>query len=121
MEGFSFIQLLGEGRFSPRSTRKDDEFPKEAGQISHEAEAAGAGRTDSRIRVTDWNTALVGMDVEIRCEDRTVCHGRVDAVTPSGDVLWIQPLSAERRLYEKSETYEVWADTGPWPFLDDPS
>lgn len=64
-------------------------------------------------RIDDW-TALRGIDVEIRREGRTVCRGTVDAVTDDGTILWLQPLSGTRRLFEMTESDEAWAP------LDDP-
>ncbi|MFE4542710.1 hypothetical protein [Arthrobacter sp. NPDC056727] len=59
-------------------------------------------------RISDW-TLLTGADVEIRYQDRHISHGRVDAVTDDGSVLWLHPSGENRRLYEKAEFYEAWA------------
>jgi hypothetical protein len=58
-------------------------------------------------RVLDWS-ALPGMGVEIRQDGFSVCRGLVDAVTPNGDILWVQQHSGSRRLYDKASHYEAW-------------
>lgn len=59
-------------------------------------------------RVTDW-ALLTGASVEIRQQGITVCRGQVDAVTDDGNILWLRPVSKNRRLFEKAEFYEAWA------------
>ncbi|MFH5878755.1 hypothetical protein [Arthrobacter sp. NA-172] len=59
--------------------------------------------------INDWTT-LVGASVEIRLQGRPVCSGRVDAVTEDGSILWLQAPAENRKLYEKAEFYEAWAN-----------
>lgn len=59
-------------------------------------------------RIADW-TLLSGARIEIRQQGSAVCSGYVDAVTDDGTILWLRPLSQNRRLFEKAECYEAWA------------
>lgn len=59
------------------------------------------------VCIHDW-TALEDSFVEVRKGDRVICAGVVDSVTADGTILWIQPPSDQRRLYEKSASYTVW-------------
>lgn len=61
-----------------------------------------------KLLVEQWTTALIGLEVEVRRRGRTVCRGLVDDVTPDGSVVWIHPLAEQRRLCERSESYELW-------------
>ncbi|MET3174636.1 UNVERIFIED_ORG: hypothetical protein ABIB52_002487 [Arthrobacter sp. UYCu721] len=58
--------------------------------------------------INDWCT-LSGATVEIRLHGAFVCSGIVEAVTDDGSILWIHPAGHNRRLYEKSDSYEAWA------------
>jgi hypothetical protein len=58
-------------------------------------------------QIDDWTT-LTGASVEIRRGGLVVCGGNVDSVTSDGSVLWVTPMAATRRLYEKSESYVAW-------------
>lgn len=60
-------------------------------------------------RIQDW-TLLPGTSVEIRQQNTSVCKGFVDAVTDDGKILWLNSPAQNRRLFEKDEFYEVWAD-----------
>lgn len=60
-------------------------------------------------RIQDW-TLLPGTSVEIRQQGISVCQGFVDAVTDDGKILWVSSPAQSRRLFEKDEFYEVWAD-----------
>lgn len=62
--------------------------------------------------VDDW-TGLTGSRVEIRKDGQVHSAGIVDAVTSDGMILWLQPPSDQRRLYEKSASYEVWVHVAP--------
>jgi hypothetical protein len=59
-------------------------------------------------RVEDW-VLLPGARVEIRQLGIPVCSGYVDAVTDDGKILWLCARGQTRRLFEKAESYEVWA------------
>jgi hypothetical protein len=59
--------------------------------------------------ITDW-TLLTGASIEIRQQDTPICSGHVDAVTDDGTILWLQSPAQNRRLYEKAEFYEAWAN-----------
>ncbi|MGR0161160.1 hypothetical protein [Paenarthrobacter nitroguajacolicus] len=59
-------------------------------------------------RISDWTT-LVGARIELRQQGRPVCSGHVDAVTDDGSILWLVAPADKRRIYEKAEFYEAWA------------
>jgi hypothetical protein len=60
-------------------------------------------------RVRDWNL-LPGKSVEIRHRGVAICSGQVDSVTEDGAILWLQQKGIQgRQLFEKAESYEVWA------------
>jgi hypothetical protein len=59
-------------------------------------------------RIKDW-TLLAGARVEIRQQSTSVIRGYVDAVTDDGKILWLIAPAQGRRLFEKAESYEVWA------------
>ncbi|UKA55176.1 hypothetical protein LFT45_04370 [Arthrobacter sp. FW305-BF8] len=73
------------------------------------------GTMNQRL-IEDW-TALPGLEVVIRLGGRAICCGLVDAVTEDGNILWVHPAGGERRLYEKSQTYEAWTDAQHGPLL----
>lgn len=60
-------------------------------------------------RIKDW-TLLPGASVEIRQQGSSVCTGYVDAVTDDGKILWVNSPGENRRLFEKDEFFEAWAD-----------
>jgi hypothetical protein len=60
-------------------------------------------------RIRDW-TLLPGQSVEIRQQGTAVCSGNVDAVTDDGRILWVSSPAQNRRLFDKAELYEAWAD-----------
>lgn len=60
-------------------------------------------------RIEDW-TVLPGIPVQIRLRGKTVCKGTVDCITPDGTILWIHQDAGGRRLIERAEGYEVWAN-----------
>jgi hypothetical protein len=51
---------------------------------------------------------LVGRLVQVCSKDRIIRTGYVDAVTRSGDTLWIGPEGADgRMMYDKAEGHRV--------------
>jgi hypothetical protein len=66
-------------------------------------------QTMNQRRIADW-TLLPGATVEMRQQGTTICRGLVDAVTDDGTILWLQPRAGYRRLFEKAEFHEAWAD-----------
>ncbi|MDQ0923406.1 hypothetical protein QF038_001914 [Pseudarthrobacter sp. W1I19] len=60
-------------------------------------------------RIDDWCT-LSGASVEIRQRGSIICSGIVDDVTDDGRVLWIHSTVEGRRLFEKADFYQAWAD-----------
>lgn len=60
-------------------------------------------------RINDWLT-LDGAKVEIRQHETVVAAGVVDAVTEDGGILWLHSPAVGRRLFEKAEFFQVWAD-----------
>ena len=63
------------------------------------------------IYIDDW-TGLVGQVVCIRRNGRLIRVGQVEAVTPSGDVLWLQQEGVEpRALFQKVDSYTAWTIT----------
>jgi hypothetical protein len=67
-------------------------------------------------RVEDW-TALKGVSIDVRLNGRTICSGIVDDVTTDGSILWVHPAGSERRLFQKSNSYEAWTDEQSAPFI----
>lgn len=59
--------------------------------------------------IEDW-TVLAGVTSEIQIDGLTVCAGIVDAVTDDGTILWIQPRTDSRRMYEKTTACQAWAE-----------
>ncbi|MBT2586504.1 hypothetical protein [Arthrobacter sp. ISL-95] len=60
------------------------------------------------VTVDDW-ASLPGRQAEIRYGNLLVCAGVVDAVMPDGSILWIVPDAGTRRLFEKADAFEAWA------------
>lgn len=55
----------------------------------------------------EWND-LVGCQVQIQKDGRTIRTGHVEAVTVAADALWIEAYGAEpRALYEKAQGHQV--------------
>jgi hypothetical protein len=55
----------------------------------------------------EWND-LIGQEVRIQKDGRTIRTGRVDAVSVAGDTLWIAAHGVEpRSLYEKAQGHTV--------------
>lgn len=55
----------------------------------------------------EWDE-LVGWQVQVQWEGRTVRTGCVEAVTASADALWIAAQGVDSRaLYEKAQGYRV--------------
>lgn len=63
-----------------------------------------------RRRVDDW-ASIDGAAAEIVYEGQTIARGLIDAVTEDGSIIWMQDDTFRRRLYEKSESYEVWVSS----------
>ena len=62
------------------------------------------------VLVDDW-TSLPGVEAEVRLDGISICSGKVDAVTPDGEILWLAPAAGTRKLYEKAEHFQAWART----------
>ncbi|PVZ53873.1 hypothetical protein C9424_16815 [Arthrobacter sp. H-02-3] len=59
-------------------------------------------------RQQEWQP-LLGQNVIIKRDGDVVRHGRVDAVTPDDQILWLDVEGTEpRRLFERSEGFEAW-------------
>lgn len=60
------------------------------------------------VYVDDW-TGLAGQVVCIRKKGRLIRVGQVEAVTPNGELLWLQQEGVEpRTLFQKIERYTAW-------------
>lgn len=58
--------------------------------------------------VEDW-TNLAGRTISVRRGGRLIRVGLVDAVTPDGDMLWLQSEGVEpRALFHKADHYTAW-------------
>lgn len=54
---------------------------------------------------------VVGEIVEIRLNNKPVRRGRVDSVTPDGQILWLAADGAEpRSMFERLQHYSVWIE-----------
>jgi len=58
--------------------------------------------------IENWCT-LDGANVEVRSRDGATYRGVVDAVTSNGEILWLWSPITGRRLFEKEESYQIWA------------
>ncbi|MFD1214127.1 hypothetical protein ACFQ36_19025 [Arthrobacter sp. GCM10027362] len=64
-------------------------------------------RQGTEHQVRQW-TGLAGRQVQIRRGSRVVRTGRVEAMTPAGDVPWLENRDADPRiLFAKAEGYAV--------------
>ncbi|EMY34430.1 hypothetical protein D477_009625 [Arthrobacter crystallopoietes BAB-32] len=60
-------------------------------------------------RHENWNL-MPGTLVEVRRRDKLVRSGRVDAVSPDAELLWLASDGpVPRQLFEKAEGYELWS------------
>ncbi|WP_314192445.1 hypothetical protein [uncultured Arthrobacter sp.] len=61
------------------------------------------------VRIEDW-TVLAGATAVIRIQGAAVCTGTVDSVTEDGKILWLQPKTDSRRLFEKTPACQAWVN-----------
>lgn len=64
-------------------------------------------KNSKRRLVQDW-TSVDGATAEIAQYGQTIARGIIDGVTSDGAIVWVQNDSGRRRLFERSESYEVW-------------
>lgn len=65
------------------------------------------GRSSTGTSPEDW-TSLVGQRVQIKDAKRIIDAGLVEAVTPDGSILWLEPEGAVmRRLIQKLPGIEL--------------
>ncbi|MBU8865649.1 hypothetical protein [Paenarthrobacter aromaticivorans] len=60
-----------------------------------------------RRRVDDW-TSVDGAAAEVLQKGQTLARGVVDGVTSDGAIAWVHDDTGRRRLYERSESFEIW-------------
>ena len=68
-------------------------------------------RNSKHRRAQDW-TCVDGATAEIVQYGQTVARGTIDGVTNDGAIVWVLDDTGRRRLYERSESFEVWVPRG---------